>query len=79
MMSRICAKVGTQLLFARPYSPESKSKIEKFNPMVDDFLAVATVAHSATLDRLNTLFSVWLMECYQTQPHSALPDGQTPR
>ncbi len=77
-MSRICAKVGTRLLFARPYTPESKGKIEKFNQMVDDFLAEVAVAHPATLDRLNTLFSVWLMECYQTQPHSALPDGQTP-
>ena len=77
-MVRICSKLGTRLLYARPYSPESKGKVEKFNQMVDDFLAEVAVAKPPTLERLNTLFSVWLTECYQTQPHSALPETTTP-
>nr|WP_227874231.1 Mu transposase C-terminal domain-containing protein [Tumebacillus algifaecis] len=32
-----------------------------------------------TLDQLNELFQVWLTECYQTKPHSALDDSSSPQ
>jgi transposase InsO family protein len=77
-MSRACAKMGIRLLFARPYSPESTGKPERFNRVVDSFLAEVALEKPQTLDKLNELFQIWLEECYQNKPHSALKDGNTP-
>jgi transposase InsO family protein len=77
-MARICAKLGIRLRYAKPYAAESKGKIERFNRVVDSFLKEALLEKPQTLDRLNTLFHVWLTECYQTKPHSALVDQRSP-
>ncbi|HAX53497.1 MAG TPA: transposase [Ruminococcaceae bacterium] len=71
-MTRACSKLGIKLLFAKPYSPESTGKIERFNRVVDSFLAESALERPQTTDRLNELFNVWLDECYQNKPHSAL-------
>jgi transposase InsO family protein len=42
-MTRACSKLGIRLLFAKPYSPESTGKVERFNRMVDAFLAEAAL------------------------------------
>jgi transposase InsO family protein len=77
-MSRACSKMGIRLLFARPYAPESKGKIEKYHQMVDKFLAESALEKPQSLDRLNELFWVWLEECYQNKPHSALENNMSP-
>ncbi|MHB1654656.1 MAG: DDE-type integrase/transposase/recombinase, partial [Desulfitobacteriaceae bacterium] len=77
-MTRTCSKLGIRLLFARPYSPESKGKVEKFNQLVDTFLKEVVLEKPKTLDRLNELFQVWLSECYQHKPHSALVNNMSP-
>lgn len=77
-MNRACAKMGIRLLFARPYSPEATGKIERINRLVDSFLAEVALEKPQTLERLNELFQVWLTECYQNRPHSALADGKSP-
>lgn len=77
-MSRTCSKLGIRLLFARPYSPESTGKVERFNRVVDSFLSEAALEKPKTLERLNELFQVWLGECYQNKPHSALENKQSP-
>jgi len=77
-MTRTCSKLGIRLLYARPYSASSKGKIEKFNQLVDAFLREVVVEKPKTLDRLNELFQVWLSECYQNRPHSALPNNMSP-
>lgn len=46
--------------------------MERFNRVVDAFLAEAALERPQDLDRLNHLFWVWLEECYQHKPHSAL-------
>lgn len=74
-MNRACAKMGIRLLFARPYSPEATGKVERFNRVVDSFLAEALLEKPPTLDRLNQLFEVWLEECYQHKPHTGI-EGQ---
>lgn len=71
-MTRICSKLGIRLLFAKPYSPEATGKVERFNRVVDSFLSESALERPKTLERLNELFQVWLAECYQTKPHSAL-------
>ncbi len=77
-MRRICTKLGIQLLFAKPYAPESKGKIERFNQSLDGFLAEVALEHPPTVDRLNALLQTWLSECYQTQPHTGLDPVRTP-
>lgn len=76
-MDRACAKMGIRLLFARPYSPESTGKVERFNRVVDSFLSEVALEKPQTLNKLNQLFWVWLEECYQNKPHSSL-DGKSP-
>jgi putative transposase len=76
-MTRACAIMGIRLLFARPYSPESTGKPERFNRVVDSFLSEAALNKPQTLDELNKLFWIWLDECYQNKPHSAL-SGKSP-
>ncbi|WCK54258.1 DDE-type integrase/transposase/recombinase [Aneurinibacillus sp. Ricciae_BoGa-3] len=77
-MARTCSKLSTRLVFAKPYSPESKGKVERFNRIVDSFLGEAALEKPNTLDRLNELFQVWLAECYQGKPHSALGEKTSP-
>lgn len=78
-MTRACSKLGVRLLFAKPYSPESTGKVERFNRVVDSFLSEAALEKPKTLERLNELFQVWLSECYQNKSHSALENKQSPR
>jgi putative transposase len=77
-MNRTCSKLGIRLLYAKPYSPESTGKPERFNRVVDSFLAEAVLEKPQTLDKLNQLFWVWLDECYQNKPHSALFKNMSP-
>lgn len=77
-MGRTCSKLGTRLVYAKPYSPESKGKIERFNRVVDSFLGEVSPDKPQTLERLNELFQVWLTECYQEKPHSALGEKISP-
>jgi hypothetical protein len=78
-MKRACAKMGIRLLFAKPYSPEATGKSERFNRVVDSFLAEAVLEKPQTLDKLNQLFEVWLEECYQNKPHSGLEGNISPQ
>ena len=74
-MGRTCAKLGVRLLFAKPYSPEGTEKIERFNQNIDRFLDEYKVDKMPkTLEQMNEQFWVWLEECYQNKPHSALGD-----
>ncbi|UQZ82171.1 Integrase core domain protein [Paenibacillus konkukensis] len=77
-MTRTCSKLGVRLLFAKPYSPEATGKVERFNRVVDAFLSEAALEKPKTLQRLNELFQVWLSECYQNKPHSALENKISP-
>ena len=77
-MQRACAKMGIRLLYAKPYSPEATGKVERFNRVVDSFLAEAALEKPQTLEQINRLFWVWLEECYQAKPHSALANHISP-
>jgi len=76
-MQRACGKLGIRLLYCKPYSPEAKGKQEKYNQLVNKFIAEALIARPKNLDELNSLYQVWVEECYQNHAHSAL-DGNTP-
>jgi transposase InsO family protein len=77
-MKRMCSKLGIRLLYARPYSPEGAGKIERFNRVVDSFLDEVALEKPTTLNQLNERFHVWLSECYQHKPHSALDKNTSP-
>ncbi|CAO5258102.1 DDE-type integrase/transposase/recombinase [Frankia sp. AgKG'84/4] len=77
-MARTCSKLGTRLVFAKPFAAASKGKVEKFNRTVDSFLGEIALEKPNTLDRLNELFQVWLTECYQNKPHSAHEEKTSP-
>jgi len=63
-MERVCAKLGIKLLFCKPYSPESKGKIERFNRTLDAFFAEAALQNLSTLGGYNRYLNVWISECY---------------
>lgn len=73
-MERACAKLSIKLLFAKPYSPESTGKIERFNRTVDSFLAEAALKKLKSLDGYNHYLKIWLQECYHTKKHGSLMD-----
>ena len=71
-MERACAMLEIKLLYAKPYSPESTGKIERFNRTVDSFMAEVELKRPKTLEEYNKYFSVWLQECYHTRNHGSL-------
>jgi len=71
-MERACAMMDIKLLFAKPYSPESTGKIERFNRTVDSFLDEVALKDARSLDDFNRYFQVWLQECYHTRKHGGL-------
>jgi len=75
-MDRACAILGIKLIFAAPYSPEVKGKIERFNRTIDAFLDEADLKQARSLSEYNDLFKVWLAECYHNKEHSGI--GTTP-
>jgi len=72
-----CARLNVHHAKAKPYSPQSKGKIEKFNRFVSEFLEEMTLEPAETLTALNQKFRVWLDEGYIHKKHDSLPD-QTP-
>ena len=71
-MQRACGVLDIKLLYAKPYSPESKGKVERFNRTVDAFLAEVALKSPKTVDDFNRLFWVWLSGCYHTKEHASL-------
>jgi len=71
-MQRACAILDIKLLFARPYSPESKGKIERFNRSADAFFDEVALKRCQTLDEYNKYLAVWLQECYHAREHTSL-------
>lgn len=76
-MARTCSKLGTRLLYARPYSPESTGKVERFNRTFDEFLQEVRLEKPQTVDELNSWADIWMRERYTHKEHSAL-NGKTP-
>lgn len=76
-LRRLAARLRVQIVFATPYAPEGKGKIEKwFGGIKRRFFPEAQTAGLATLTELNQFFAAWLDSHYQRQVHSQT--GQTP-
>jgi putative transposase len=72
-----CAKLRIRHVAAKPYSAQSKGKIERFNRTADEFIQEVHLEKPQTLEQLNGLFRAWLSEGYNHREHSALA-GKTP-
>jgi transposase InsO family protein len=72
-----CARLGIKHITTKPYSPQSKGKIEKFNGFVDEFMREATLANIASLSHLNQMYRAWLEEGYQHKEHAGI-ENQSP-
>jgi transposase InsO family protein len=71
----ISASLGIALVHAKPYQPQGKGKIERFNRRVrQQFLP--TLTHPLSLGELNERFEAWLRQDYHAKIHSAI--GTTP-
>jgi transposase InsO family protein len=58
-LSQACAKLGIRLLTARPYHPESKGCVERFNRTVEKFISEATLAKLESVAEYNELLKIW--------------------
>lgn len=74
----LAARLETHVIFATPYAPEGKGKIERFFKTAKDaFYPEALRAGLQTLEELNEFFWGWLERVYQVRVHSEL-EQQTP-
>ncbi len=74
----ICANCGMELIYTRPYSPQSKAKIERwFHTMKDTWMNGINWADIKSLDELNDMLNEFVNE-YNNKTHSSLcKDGVT--
>jgi len=77
-VSLIAARLGIQVIFATPYAPEGKGKVERvFRTIKEQFYPEARRAGLTTLPELNEFFWGWLEGTYHDRIHSEL--DATPR
>jgi putative transposase len=73
----LAGRLGIQIIFATPYAPEGKGKIERFfRTLKNSFYPEAMHSDLKTLDELNTFFWGWLDRVYHATMHSEIQ--QTP-
>lgn len=72
-LAAVCAHLGIRLIFARPYCPEGKGKIERFFGYVrSSFMPELSVSNILTLEKLNEAFWAWLDLEYQHRAHEGI-------
>jgi len=70
---KMCASsLGVKLRYCRPYAPETKGKIEKYNSLLDKFINEVSLKMFNTLERLNASYLAWQEEYYHKHAHSSL-------
>ena len=74
----ICARLGIQLIYCRPYAPEGKGKLERWHRTFrDQFLSELDTRHIESLGDLNARLWAWMEQVYHQTPHHGL-SGKTP-
>ncbi len=71
-LSIICASCGMELIYTRPYSPESKAKIERwFHTMKESWMRGINWEDIKSIDELNEMLNIFVNE-YNNKIHSSL-------
>lgn len=71
-LSLICACLGIELIHAKPYSPESKAKIERsFRTIKDGWMRCTDWNSFNTLDEVNESLKIFLYNEYINKKHSS--------
>jgi transposase InsO family protein len=74
----ICARLGIQIIYCRPYRPEGKGKLERWHRRCrDQFLAELDATRIGSLQDLNARLWAWLEQVYHRTAHGGLA-GLTP-
>ena len=77
-MDLLSARIGTTLSYCQPYTPQGKSKLERwFLTLKDHWYASLDLTEFRSLDELRGSFQEWVRKYNQT-PHSSLR-GKTPQ
>ncbi|KRQ85777.1 Integrase core domain protein [Caloramator mitchellensis] len=72
-MEFICASLGTILCFARPYSPQSKGKIERwFKTLQEQWLSSIDYSKFSSLEELNESLQEYVEGVYNVSYHSSI-------
>lgn len=70
-LRRMAARLKIEVVFATPYAPEGKGKIERFFGVIKAiFYPEAKAAGLSTLEELNRFFWAWLDKHYTQRVHS---------
>ena len=87
-LARSCAVLGIRLVFAKPYAPETKGKLERFHRYLRErFLTEAMAVGIASFEELNDRFLAWCETVANHRIHAetnrapveAFLTGHTPR
>ena len=66
----LCAKLGIALIHARPYTPQGKSKMERWSRTVRmELLPLLAAEHHSSLDAMNRALAAWIEGEYHHAPH----------
>ncbi len=77
-LQTICARLKIQLIYGRPYEPQSKGKLERWHRTVrEQFLAECNLDSIHSFNALNDRFWAWVERVYHQASQSALPDKMT--
>ena len=74
-LNLICATIGTVLIHAKAYSPQSKAKIERsFRTVKDNFLNCEDWTKYTSLKELNDSYRNYIVTEYNSKYHSGIKD-----
>ena len=71
-LKKACIRLNIKLLFAKPYHPEGKGKIEAFNRRLDSFLSEVALMNIKSLEELNGYLDLWITQHYHKAEHHGL-------
>jgi putative transposase len=78
-LQAVCARLKIRLIYARPYEPESKGKLERWHRTVrEQFLSEIDLDAIHGLDAFNARLWVWIEKFYHETPHSSFKKNVTP-
>jgi len=72
-----CSRLGIKHIRTRPYSAESKGKVERFQRTAGEFIRETALINIVNLSQLNALYRAWLDEGYQHEEHDGV-GGMSP-